>query len=73
MELVKLVFDIYAPLSSFVVRANEEITVFPQLISQSSSDEGLLVEIEPFNLGEEHIYHSRVRCILKESEVETKK
>ena len=52
VESVKAAFDIYAPMSGTVAKANEKLTQKPELVNQSSYQDGWLYEIECSNVGE---------------------
>lgn len=46
VESVKAVSDVYAPLSGSVVEVNEEVVDAPELINESSFDEGWLIKVK---------------------------
>ena len=46
VESVKAAFDIYAPMSGTVLKANEKLTMKPELVNQSPFEEGWLYELE---------------------------
>ena len=46
VESVKAAFDIYAPLSGNVLKANDKLTMKPELVNQSPFEEGWLYELE---------------------------
>ena len=46
VESVKAAFDIYAPVSGTVVRANEKLKDSPELVNRSPYEAGWLFEIE---------------------------
>ncbi len=46
VESVKAAFDIYAPLGGTVLKANDKLTMKPELVNQSPFEEGWLYELE---------------------------
>ena len=46
VESVKAAFDIYAPIAGTVLKANEKLTMKPELVNQSPFEEGWLYELE---------------------------
>ena len=46
VESVKAAFDIYAPMSGTVLKANDKLTMKPELVNQSPFEEGWLYELE---------------------------
>ena len=52
IESVKAAFDIYAPVSGKITRGNTALGDQPQLVNESSYDEGWLYEIEIANPSE---------------------
>src|SRR6185503_17152578 len=49
VESVKAAFDIYAPVSGTVVKANDALGQKPELVNQSPFDKGWLYELECAN------------------------
>ncbi len=47
IESVKAAFDIYAPVSGTITRANEQVRTTPQLINQDCYGQGWLCAISP--------------------------
>jgi len=52
VESVKAAFDIYAPLSGSVTKANEKLTQKPELINQAPFEDGWLYEMECSDVAE---------------------
>ena len=52
IESVKAAFDIYAPLSGKVIKANEKLSAKPELVNKSPYEEGWLFQVECSNLKE---------------------
>ncbi len=52
VESVKAAFDIYAPLSGSVTKANDKLTQKPELVNQSPFQDGWLYEMECSDLAE---------------------
>ena len=46
VESVKAAFDIYAPLSGAITKANDKLQMKPELVNQSPFEEGWLYELE---------------------------
>ncbi len=46
VESVKAAFDIYAPMAGTVLKANDKLTIRPELLNQSPFEEGWLYELE---------------------------
>ena len=46
VESVKAAFDIYAPLSGSIVKANDQLTQKPELVNQAPFSDGWLYEME---------------------------
>ena len=52
VESVKAAFDIYAPMSGVVSKANDKLTMKPELVNQSPLGDGWLYELECSNTAE---------------------
>lgn len=52
VESVKAAFDIYAPLSGAIIKANDRLTQKPELVNQAPFGDGWLYEMECSNTGE---------------------
>jgi len=52
IESVKAAFDIYAPVSGKITKVNSQLANQPQLVNDSSYEEGWLFEIELSNSAE---------------------
>jgi glycine cleavage system H protein len=52
VESVKAAFDIYAPMSGTVVKANDKLSSKPELVNQSPLGDGWLYELECSNPAE---------------------
>lgn len=52
VESVKAAFDIYAPLSGAIIKANDRLTQKPELVNQAPFGDGWLYEMECSNTAE---------------------
>ena len=53
VESIKAVSDLYSPLSGKVIRVNEELVTRPELVNESTYEDGWLIEVAPSNLSED--------------------
>lgn len=53
VESVKVVSDIYSPVSGQVVEVNEELEISPELVNQDPYGKGWIALIKPSNLQKE--------------------
>jgi glycine cleavage system H protein len=53
VESVKTVADVYMPVSGSILKTNQELTLKPELISESPYESGWMVEVKASNLDNE--------------------